>query len=185
MTERSLESGIILSVGRPLPVHMGLLLASQPEGMGGGLIFEAGLVLMRLDAPSQSELRQFSGPANIRIGDFGSFLLFSPQFPSVSFDLVWSPVIARRSRTTGIPPLENGQRLNLSFALVDERAVVRALRAGTIGPRCTSFLRSTTENLMGRDVDAEQVARDMERVFTNYPHGIPDEAFQARSQIGA
>tara|TARA_R110002051_G_scaffold98120_1_gene168259 strand:- start:23 stop:517 length:495 start_codon:yes stop_codon:yes gene_type:complete len=164
---------------------MGLAIASQAPGMSGGLQFDMGIVLMRLDAPRKREVREFSGPATVRIGDFGSFMLFSPKFPSFSFDLLWSPVIARSSETPGIVDIAEGDRLNMNYILVDESTTVRTIRTGTIGPKASAFLARTQRDLMGRDVDAEQVRRDMERLFRAHPRGIPDGAFHARSRIGA
>lgn len=176
---------LILAVGRQLPLEMGLAIASQAPGMSGGLQFDMGLALMRLDGPRKRELREFSGPATVRIGDFGSFMLFSPQYPSFSFDLLWSPVTARASQTPGIVDLAEGDRLNMNYVLVDETTTVRAMRTGTIGPKASAFLARTQRDLMGRDVDAEQVLRDMQRLFRAHPRGIPDQAFKARSRIGA
>lgn len=153
--------------------------------MGGGLLLDMGLILMKMNTPRKREIKAFSGPATIRIGDFGSFLMISPQFKGFNFDLLWSPVAARKTGGHDIVDVEPGQHLNMSYVLVDETATVRAMRAGTIGPKTTAFLARTQRDLMGRDVDAEQVRRDMERLFQMHPHGIPDRAFKARSKIGA
>ncbi|MBW3243656.1 hypothetical protein KUV57_13360 [Epibacterium sp. DP7N7-1] len=176
---------LILAVGRQLPLEMGLAISSQAPGMSGGLQFDLGIALMRLDGPRKREVREFSGPATVRIGDFGSFLLFSPKYPSFSFDLLWSPVIAKASDTPGMIDIADGDRLNLNYILVDETTTVRAIRTGTIGPKASAFLARKQRDLLGRDVDAEQVRRDMQRLFQSHPRGIPDGDFQARSKIGA
>ncbi|WP_027234099.1 hypothetical protein [Leisingera caerulea] len=175
----------LLATGQPLPLEMGLAIASQPAGMSGGLFFDLNMILMRLDQPRKRELRDFNKQATVRLGDFGSFLLFSPKFRGFSFDLLWSPVIARAQDGAGMVAVNEGERLNLNFVLVDERTIVRGIRVGTIGPKASGFLARTQRNLMGRDVDAEQVQRDMERLFGEHPHGIPDKMFKARSAIGA
>lgn len=95
MTADVTPTPIALAVGKRLPLDIAVQLLSAGDGSNGAISFEMGCVLMKLERPTQQEIKDFSGKASVRVGDFGSFMLFSPSFKGFSFDLLWSPVIAR------------------------------------------------------------------------------------------
>lgn len=175
----------ILALNKPLPDNILTAVNRLPPGMGGILMLGMGLIVMRLERPSRRELKEFSGSATIRIGDFGSFMMISPKFQTFSFDLIWSPEIADKSDEDLLDPIPEGDRLVLSFVLVDESGTVRRIRTGSIGPKASMRLIRTQNDLMERPIDPGKVERDLKGLFRIYRTGIPDEAFQARSGIGA
>lgn len=175
----------IFALNKPLPDNILAAVNRLPPGMGGVLMLGMGLIVMRLERPTRRELKEFSGPATIRIGDFGSFMMISPKFPTFSFDLIWSPEIADRSEEDLLDPIPEGDRMVLSFVLVDEGGIVRRIRTGSIGPKASVRLIRTQNDLMERPIIPGKVQRDLEGLFRLYQSGIPDNAFQARSGIGA
>lgn len=175
----------IFTINKPLPDEILAAVHRLPPGMGGVLMLGMGLIVMRLERPTKRELKEFTGPATLRIGDFGSFMMISPKFKSMSFDLIWSPEIADRSDEELLDPLPEGDRLLLSLVLVDESGIVRQIRTASIGPKASMRLIRTQNDLMERQIIAGKVQRDLEVIFRRHPSGIPDEVFQARSAIGA
>lgn len=176
-------TGTLLVQGQTLPPELLIQMRNLPP-MGGTSNFETQEIFFNVPHPSEGELADLNGPATIRIGDFGSFMLFSAHFGALVFDLLWLPTIAKTSGHPGLAEIEDGKHMVMSYVTIDEYCVVRNMRMGTLSPECSSFIARLQRELMSRDITDAQIQRDMNRLFDRFPGLIPDEVFNVTCQIG-
>jgi hypothetical protein len=164
-----------------------------PEEIGGGLL-QAGagtlvslpqqLIIMGLMDMRPSDIATVEGPARFRVGLAENFMIISPMYKGLSFDIIWSPVIAKLS---GEPPMEKpikGQHPLFNFVLIDGHQVVRSIRSATISEEVAMAIWRAQGELSAKNIQQEDLHAEMMDVFGRYPSGIPEGFFHEVCDFG-
>jgi len=169
-------------LNRRLPA--GIADAISTIGTGSAIDLPRQMIVMQLADYRKDDLTSFEGPARFRVGLGQNFLLISPMFRGLSFDIIWSPVIARR---TGEPDMEKpaaAEHMAFNFILVDGAQIVRGIRLATISPDVATAIWRARGELKSRTVTASALEAEMIALFSRYPRGIPETFFHDACDFG-
>lgn len=174
---------LALMEGQPLPEA---LLLKMPGGAtpSGAVDLPGQIVLMTLADYRRSDRSEFLGPARFRISRQRSFMMLSPAFKTFSFDIIWSPVIARESGEPEMQGVDRGDHLAFTFVLLDGEGVIRGIRMATLSPACSQAMYRARRELMAEDVTRDDMNTEMRSLFARHPRGFPDVMFHETCDLG-
>lgn len=159
--------------------------AFEETGTGGVIDLESQTAIMALQDYRPQDEEAFHGMANFRIALCQTFLLISVSFSGYSFDMIWSPVIARMSDEDITPVDTSMGHMLFNFILTDGDHVIRAIRTATISPNCGAALARAQNELMQRDIDDIDVHAEIALLFAEHPGGFPHSFFDEICPLGA
>jgi len=167
--------------------------APLPEEMGGGLL-QAGattlislpqhLLIMGLADLRRSDVTTFEGPARFRVGVAKNFMIISPMYKGLSFDIIWSPVISKMSGEPQMKKPITGEHPLFNFILIDGNHIVRSIRTATISERVAMAIWRAQGELWRKEINAEALKAEMMDIFGRYPTGIPEGFFHEVCDFG-
>lgn len=180
--ENEKVAGTVLAAGRALPSHISNAMASI--GTGSVINLPDRLIIMKLSDYQPSDLEAFEGPARFRVGLGKNFLLISPMYRNVSFDIIWSPLIARMTAEPAMEKPTQGDHMVFNFALVDDDHFIRGLRVSTISYDVVMAIWRAQQTLQEKEITPESLQSEMISLFKQYPMGIPENFFHAACDFG-
>jgi hypothetical protein len=142
------------------------------------------LLILRLHDYQKEDLEAFFGKATFRVSKQKHFMVISPDFTRYSFDIIWSPVLARQS---GEPPMEavsQDTHLVFHFVLTDQNLIVKGLRSASISPDCGRALYRASTELRQIQSSVYEMTMEMQTVFGKYLGGFPDTFFHEQCFLG-
>ena len=171
-----------LILGQRLPPKIAEVVSATGSGTAINLPYRQ--IVVALTDYRPENLTSFNGPARFRVGLARNFLLISPKFHGLNFDIVWSPLIARM---VGEPEMDRpsaSDKMMFNFVLVDGTHIVRGIRVATVSPDVTMALWRARSELLARAVTAASIQSEMTEIFDQYPHSIPETFFNASCDLG-
>ena len=169
-----------LTLGQRLPTKI----AEAVSGSGTVINLPYKLIIVALTDYKSGDMTSFNGPARFRVGQAQNFLLISPMFRGLSFDVVWSPFIAKMAGEPVMDRPSASDQMMFNFVLVDGIHVVRGIRLATVSPDVTMALWQARSELLARAITAACVQSEMMEIFAQYPRGIPETFFHASCDFG-
>lgn len=174
----------ILLVDNPLPFEMRLRLAALGGGTGGAVNVPQQTFTLLLADLTPSDIRAFRKPARLRVAKMKNFLLFSLAFSGFNFDMIWSSATAKATKEPGFTMERADAHPAFTFALVDPRFVVRALRVATLSPQVGVAIERAQRELIAEDPQPEAINLEVAALFARYPGALPDEIFHEICFLG-
>lgn len=175
-------NGLEIRLGKTLPYEIMESMASV--GTGSVMNLPRQLIIMGLSDYREEDLSVFEGPARFRMGLGKTFMILSPEFEGLSFDMIWSPVIARNTKEPPMPKPAEGEHALFSFVLVDGSQTVRGIRVATISENVALAIWRAQQGLEQRSVTEEALSQEMMALFQKYPQGIPEVFFHEACDFG-
>lgn len=173
---------VLLKTGDLLPLATSE--AFTETGTGGVLDLESQSITMVLDDYRPQDEEAFNGMANFRIALCKTFLMVSVSFSRFSFDLIWSPVIAKLADEDITPVDASMGHMLFNFILADSDHVIRAIRTATISPNCGAALARAQNALMQRDIEDLDVHAEIALLYADHPQGFPHTFFDEICALG-
>lgn len=172
----------IFYLGSPLPPAMSEALAST--GSGGMVNLPRQILVASLDDYRESDADTFSGPVRFRVGLARNFIVLSLVMGSLNFDVIWSPVIARKIGEPNFPRPSGSDHPLFTFILVDGAQIIRSIRQSTISPECAMAIWRAQKDILGRQVTEVDLENEMIALFRQYPESISESFFHAICDLG-
>jgi hypothetical protein len=155
------------------------------SGSSGAINLENQSVLLCLSDFKPTDLKEFEGPAELRVSRQKHFAIISVVFETFSFDIIWSPQIAKLSGEEIYDPGEEYCHPVFNFILLDEGYVVRGIRVATIDWPVAQAIQRAQQDLMQQDVNEDRSMIALQVLFSKYPNGLPLEVFHEYCALGA
>lgn len=174
---------MILLEGKPLPEALTLKMPKD-AATTGAVHLPGQMILMTLADYRRSDRDEFLGPARFRVSRQRSFMMLSPAFKTFSFDIIWSPAIARESDEPAPEAMNDKDHLAFTFVLLDGAGIVRGIRVATLSPACGAAMHRAREELMAANVTRADMNREMQDLFARHPRGFPDIMFHETCNLG-
>ena len=177
-----LQGDTTLTLGQRLPPK--IVEAVSATGSGTVINLPYKLIVVALTDFRPEDLTSFNGPARFRVGLARNFLLISPTFRGLSFDIVWSPLIAKMAGEPEMDRPSVSDQMMFNFVLVDGLHIVRGIRLATVSPDVAMVLWRAKSELSVRAITAASVRSEMMGIFDQYPRSIPETFFDAACDFG-
>lgn len=179
------EDTVMFLLDAPLPEDIReAFLAAGGAVMGGAMMLSDRIFILMLSDLRPRDVSSFRGPAVMRMAREKNCMVISLGFSGLSYDLVWSPAIARRSGEERLEDIAPGERFLFNFVLVDEHCTIRGIRSASVAPQMAQALIRAQRELLSEDHTDEAVNATVAELFARYPKIIPDERFHEISHLG-
>lgn len=176
------DSATMYLLGAPLEKELSD--AMNGSMSSGALIMPSQTVLTKLMDYTPRDKVSFTGSARFRVMRAKNFLLVSLLAGGLNFDLVWSPITARRTGEPLIGEPAKKDHMLMNFILVDNLNIVRAIRQSTISPQCSRAIWRAQNELMAQPVSEVGQHSEMMALFGRFPTSIPDALFHEVCDLG-
>jgi len=170
-----------ISLNQPAPDWMAAPFADNPTG--GVLLMSDRLILLRVEDMSQQDVKEMQG--RIRVGVYRGkhTLMINLLSRNLSFDLWWSPEIARRMGERPVPADDIHHPMMTIIAL-DGRNVVRNIRSATLSPEVNMAISRAMNELLQTPSSARDVELEVNAISILYPGPMPEGLFHAICHLG-
>ncbi|MFG6573425.1 hypothetical protein ACGYLO_17670 [Sulfitobacter sp. 1A13353] len=172
----------IVALNQPLDPEIAKIM--RGTGMSGGISLPHRSVTMVLHDYSSADNVSFESTAGFRVGLRNSFMIINLAFSKFNFDIIWSPLMAKMNNEPDMAPPSPGERMVFSFILADGGYIVRGLRSSSISPACAMAIWRARQNLMGKDINANDFRAELDALFAAYPRSFPDTFFHESCVLG-
>ena len=175
------SDGLVFTLEKRIPVEIAEIIQKTDIRTILNLPFRLAVLAPADYSPKDLEI--FKGPARFRVGRARNFMLISPEFQGLNFDIIWSPLMARVTGEPGMKKPGKNEHMVFNLVLADENGMTCGIRSSLITPDVALAIWCAKTELLDMTIRAEDIQSEIVDLFNLYPCHIPELFFHASCDL--